>query len=621
MTVNVFLTLCSSSLLILSQAVYANTAPVANGQSIIVTQNTLKKITLTGTDADKNKLTYSRVAKPSHGDVVVGSTGSARYTPVLGYYGADSFSFKVNDGKLNSKAATVKLTVKPVNLSSVAQGKKLVSNARTWLNSFAELKTPADAFAQEAEVISSTLTHDSSALIEFTNSVLQQVINALQTAANQGKALPTSITLRDNTGKIVGKASVSAQLKPTTKLIIKVSKVTGVSLEMNATFNQAYDAPMQAWLKGTGILLINGTVQNSKAKVGLTNTKLQVSVNPKKLSTNGIPLQTSASFQGSIAIESLVKKGDKISGTALLELVNLTANKEGWRHGGSYPYAEDNLTLSRVSLGPLTVSSKTGSSAGLTLDFKINNAASFDTFAYLDGKSEIQVGCQVDNQDLAGFTAAAKKLGITKLFDAHYSPNGLQWDSTVRHSYHGWGASGEDKYVSDNKTDAKAQAIINKCIYPSQWIVAVPYAEIGYSSEAAHYGWAGTYVYANLILDKQESANNFLKATFTMQANLALKGYPEATMALSFDRSGYQSAKANLLISHNKGQLDITVNKPNVDSNVNAALTIKDTAGAVLSITMQEGVPVGNLYVDSKLIGVIKNGVIYYNDNTFESLQ
>jgi hypothetical protein len=335
------------------------------------------------------------------------------------------------------------------------------------------------------------------------------------------------------------------------------------------------------------------------------------------VSTSDKPLQTAASVQGSIAIESLVKKGNKISGAALLELVNLTANKESWKHGGSYANADDNLTLSRVSLGPLAVSSNTGSSAGLTLDFKINNAASFDTFAFLQGESEIQIGCGVENQDLVGFTAAAKKLGITNLFDAHYSPNGLRWDNTKKHSYYGYNALGQSLYFSDTKTDAKAQAVISKCLYPSQWIVSVPYVDIDYMSAIAGYGWSGTYIHANLILDKQESANNFLKATFTLKANLALKGYPEATMALSFDRNGYDSAKANLLLSYAKGQLDITVNKASAD----AILKITDTAGAILNVTVKEGSLVGDLKVADKLIGVIKNGIIYYNDNTFESLQ
>jgi len=37
------------------------------------------------------------------------------YTPAAGYYGADSFTFKANDGALDSNIATVSITVVPPN--------------------------------------------------------------------------------------------------------------------------------------------------------------------------------------------------------------------------------------------------------------------------------------------------------------------------------------------------------------------------------------------------------------------------------------------------------------------------------------------------------------------------
>ena len=42
------------------------------------------------------------------------------YTPALNYHGPDSFTFKVNDGKVDSNTATVAITVTPVNDAPVA---------------------------------------------------------------------------------------------------------------------------------------------------------------------------------------------------------------------------------------------------------------------------------------------------------------------------------------------------------------------------------------------------------------------------------------------------------------------------------------------------------------------
>jgi hypothetical protein len=87
-----------------------NHSPVANSQNVAVTQNTAKSITLTASDSDGDKLTYSIVAKPSHG-TLTGTAPSLTYSPASGYTGADSFTFKVNDGKVDSAVATISITV------------------------------------------------------------------------------------------------------------------------------------------------------------------------------------------------------------------------------------------------------------------------------------------------------------------------------------------------------------------------------------------------------------------------------------------------------------------------------------------------------------------------------
>ena len=105
----------------------ANTAPVANAQSVSTNEDTAKTITLTGTDADGNSLTFAIGTGPSHGSLgsigAVTCTGTApkscsadvTYTPALNYNGSDSFTFKVNDGTVDSAAATVSITVTAVN--------------------------------------------------------------------------------------------------------------------------------------------------------------------------------------------------------------------------------------------------------------------------------------------------------------------------------------------------------------------------------------------------------------------------------------------------------------------------------------------------------------------------
>lgn len=87
-----------------------NDGPVASSQAVAVAHNAATAITLAGSDVDGNMLTYTVVANPSKGSLT-GTAPNLTYTPNSGYSGLDSFTFKVNDGAVDSAVATVTLTV------------------------------------------------------------------------------------------------------------------------------------------------------------------------------------------------------------------------------------------------------------------------------------------------------------------------------------------------------------------------------------------------------------------------------------------------------------------------------------------------------------------------------
>jgi len=96
-----------------------NDAPIANNQSVTTTEDAAKLITLTGSDVDGNTLAYSIVAAPDHG-TLSGSAPNLTYTPASNYNGPDGFTFKVNDGAVDSNIATVSITITPINDAPVA---------------------------------------------------------------------------------------------------------------------------------------------------------------------------------------------------------------------------------------------------------------------------------------------------------------------------------------------------------------------------------------------------------------------------------------------------------------------------------------------------------------------
>ena len=87
-----------------------NDPPVANPQAVELQPNTGTAVTLTGSDSANDPLTFTVLTQPAHG-VLTGTAPTLTYTPATDFTGADSFSFKANDGVNDSTAATVTLNV------------------------------------------------------------------------------------------------------------------------------------------------------------------------------------------------------------------------------------------------------------------------------------------------------------------------------------------------------------------------------------------------------------------------------------------------------------------------------------------------------------------------------
>ncbi|MBT3267495.1 tandem-95 repeat protein [Candidatus Poribacteria bacterium] len=93
--------------------VLTNQTPVADDQSVSLDEDGSLAITLTSSDGDGDALTYT-VGSVSNG-ALTGTAPSLTYTPTGEYAGADSFTFTVNDGTVDSSAGTVTITVNAVN--------------------------------------------------------------------------------------------------------------------------------------------------------------------------------------------------------------------------------------------------------------------------------------------------------------------------------------------------------------------------------------------------------------------------------------------------------------------------------------------------------------------------
>src|SRR5207244_837824 len=107
-----------------------NDAPVASDQTVATNEDTAKAITLGATDVEGSPLTYAIVTGPAHG-TLSGTAPAVTYTPAANYNGADSFTFKANDGSLDSNVATVSITVTAVNDAPVATNQTVTTDEDT----------------------------------------------------------------------------------------------------------------------------------------------------------------------------------------------------------------------------------------------------------------------------------------------------------------------------------------------------------------------------------------------------------------------------------------------------------------------------------------------------------
>jgi hypothetical protein len=114
------------ALLATARPSFANTAPTAGAVTVLTTPATATAVTLSASDVDGDALSYVVVTLPSSGSVAVGSTVLASgdlpyaipdsghtvtYTAASTTHGAMTFTYKANDGTVDSSAATVTVNV------------------------------------------------------------------------------------------------------------------------------------------------------------------------------------------------------------------------------------------------------------------------------------------------------------------------------------------------------------------------------------------------------------------------------------------------------------------------------------------------------------------------------
>ncbi|MBN8975873.1 MAG: VCBS domain-containing protein [Rhizobiales bacterium] len=112
-----------------------NDAPVAVADSYATAANAVlivdaaHGLVTNDTDAEHSVLASIVDHGPSHGLLSLNADGSFSYTPTAGFSGQDSFTYRANDGSLDSNIATVTIDVTaPPNAAPIVNGESIIAN-------------------------------------------------------------------------------------------------------------------------------------------------------------------------------------------------------------------------------------------------------------------------------------------------------------------------------------------------------------------------------------------------------------------------------------------------------------------------------------------------------------
>src|SRR5438874_7068509 len=138
-----------------------NDVPVAQAATITLNEDTQTSFNLTGSDADGDPLTFHILTQPLHGNLYLnGQSGNSMaviYVPFPNYNGSDSFSFSVNDGAIDSTAATVSLLISPVSDAPFANNDEYSVAQNGSLNVSAALGVLANDYDGDGQPLTANL--------------------------------------------------------------------------------------------------------------------------------------------------------------------------------------------------------------------------------------------------------------------------------------------------------------------------------------------------------------------------------------------------------------------------------------------------------------------------------
>jgi hypothetical protein len=229
-----------------------NQSPVANAQSVTTGEDAGAAITLSGADPDNNPLTYTIVTGPAHGSLS-GTAPNLTYSPAANYSGSDAFTFKANDGKVDSAVASISISVTPANDVPVANAQSTSTpedTAKAILLTGSDVDGDSLTFTVAGLPTKGSLT-GSAPNLTYTPNNNATGADSFTFRANDGTVDSVLATVTINITPVNDTPLASAQSETTAEDTAKAITLAGSDADGNALVYSVVNGPMNGTLTGT----------------------------------------------------------------------------------------------------------------------------------------------------------------------------------------------------------------------------------------------------------------------------------------------------------------------------------------------------------------------------------
>jgi hypothetical protein len=191
-----------------------NTPPTANNATATTNEDNSVTITMTGSDADGDSLTFSIVTPPAHGSLSAifnptPTSAQVTYTPNANYNGSDSFTFQADDGKGGTSTGTVTITINPVNDPPTFNlgANPVSSNEDAGLQTIANYASSISAGPtadESSQTVTFTVTNDNNALFSVQPAIASNGTLTYTSAPDANGSANITVVAHDSGGTANG---------------------------------------------------------------------------------------------------------------------------------------------------------------------------------------------------------------------------------------------------------------------------------------------------------------------------------------------------------------------------------------------------------------------------------